>query len=409
MSPSAPLRVAYVLKMYPRFSETFILNEILELERQGTEVRIFSLYPPADRERHADVTRVKARVTYLPPPSALARGAHPERHARVRGWSPARYDGLRAEADRRRAEGGRKRFGQAVYIAPMLRDEGIRHVHAHFATSATEVARQLHRLLGVGYSFTAHAKDIFHEAVSRPEIAARMRDARFAVTVSDYNLRYLREIGAEGRLTRIYNGLDLDRFRLAAREPAPSAGPPLILGVGRLVEKKGFEDLLEACALLARRGRTFRCAIVGKGEREGELRRLRARLGLEGVVRLPGPMPREDLLALVPRAAVFAAPCVVGRDGNRDGLPTVLIEAMALGVPVVSTPVTGIPELVAHERTGLLVPERDPRALAEAIESLLSDRARAQALALRARRRVEASFDLRRNVSQLRALLAEVA
>jgi glycosyltransferase involved in cell wall biosynthesis len=182
-----------------------------------------------------------------------------------------------------------------------------------------------------------------------------------------------------------------------------------VLAVGRLIEKKGFADLVRACELVRRRGRSFRCSIVGKGPLEGELKALVRELGLEDVVELTGPRPREQLLGLYRRASVFAAPCVVGSDGNRDGLPTVLVEAMALGVPVVSTDVTGIPELVEDGRTGLLVPQRDCEALAGALDRLLSDRRAAQELAAAARQRVEREFDLHVNVAQLRLLLEEAA
>jgi colanic acid/amylovoran biosynthesis glycosyltransferase len=220
------------------------------------------------------------------------------------------------------------------------------------------------------------------------------------VTVSDYNRRHLERLG--GRyLVRIYNGLDLDRF--APNGKAPDQ-PPLVLAVGRLVEKKGFDVLVGACELLRRDGVRFRCLIVGKGELADELQGMISALDLERHVELAGPLPRESLLDLFRRASVVAAPCVVGGDGNRDGLPTVLTEAMALKVPVVATPVTGIPELVEDDRTGLIVPERDPAALAAAVRRLLEDTDAARRLAEAGRERVERDFDLHVNVGRLRTL-----
>lgn len=395
--------IAYILKMYPRFSETFILSEILELERQGVPVRIFSLKKPDDGRFHADTSRVRAGVTYVPEP-LLAPRAYYTAHRQVFRWDRGRYLRLLGSVLRRRRTGALKRFLQAGFIAPQVRDARIRHAHAHFASSATSVALYLHRLMGLSYSFTAHAKDIYTESVSPEVLERKLGSSRFAVTVSDYNLEHLGALNGGEKVVRIYNGLDLEQFQ---PNGAVVEAPPLVLGVGRLVEKKGFDDLVRACDALHRQGVRFRCCIVGKGPLEGDMRALIHRLGLRGVVRLAGAMSRDELLELYPRASVFVAPCVVGGDGNRDGLPTVLIEAMALQVPVVSTPVTGIPELVEHERTGLLAPERDPEALAAAILRLLDDRPLARRLAAAGRERVEQEFDLSVNVRRLRGLLQE--
>jgi colanic acid/amylovoran biosynthesis glycosyltransferase len=402
----APLRVAYILKMYPRFSETFVLSEVLELERQGVAVHIFSLKKPDDGRFHADVSRVRAGVTYVPESVLLAPGPFWRDQREVFAWDPRRYVRALARVLLRRSAHALKRFLQAGYLAPRIRRARIGHVHAHFATSATSVAYYLHELMGLSFSFTAHAKDIYADVVDPDRLALKLRTARFTVTVTDYNAAYLDRVGNAGRIVRIYNGLDLQRFALNGTPPDT---PPLVLAVGRLVEKKGFTDLVRACAVLRAAGAQFRCVIVGKGPLEDALRALIHDLGLETWVTLAGPMPREALLDLYPRASVVIAPCVVAADGNRDGLPTVLIEAMALGVPVVSTPVTGIPELVEDGRTGRLVAERDPEALARAIHELLDDPARARALAKAARARIERDFDLRVNVARLRTLFEEVA
>jgi len=400
--------VGYILKMFPRFSETFILSEILELERQGLELRIFSLKRPNDGVVHADVACVRAPVTYLPESPLHAPRAYAAAHREVFGWNRRRY--LRClslalwRALKKRRPAAFKRFLQAGFIAPLLGREGIGHVHAHFASSATAVALHLHELVGLSYSFTAHAKDIYRHSVERDSLERKLRSARFAVTVSDYNRGYLAGFDGAERVVRIYNGLDVERF-------APNGGareePPLVLAVGRLVEKKGFADLVRACSLLQRDGHAFQCRIVGKGELDSELHALIAKLHLEKQVELAGPIPREQLLALYRSASIVVAPCVIGSDGNRDGLPTVLIEAMALGVPVVATDVTGIPELVEDGGTGLLVPQRDPEALAAAIRRVLAEPARAEALVRAGRARVEREFDLRANVARLRALLDE--
>jgi len=397
--------VAYILKMYPRFSETFVLSEILELERQGVALHVFSLKKPDDGVFHADVARVRARVTYLPESTVLAPRAFAEAHRAVYQKNPRRYRTALRLALARRRTASLKHFLQAGYIAPVVDRLGVAHVHAHFASGPAAVALHLHRLTGIPYSFTAHAKDIYIDTVDRTELARKLRSARFAVTVSDYNRRHLEQLAGDGRIVRIYNGLDLGRFSPNGRRD----DPPLILAVGRLIEKKGFADLIHACALLRDRGCRFRCQIVGKGALAAELRSRIGELGLGSLVELTGPIPRERLLELYPRASVVVAPCVVGSDGNRDGLPTVLIEALALGIPVVATGVTGIPELVEDGRTGLLVPEHDPAALASAIDRVITERAAGEALARAGRAHVEREFELTTNVSRLRSLFEESA
>lgn len=404
--PGPTVRVAYLCKMFPRFSETFILGEVLELERQGADVHIFSLKTNDEGRFHADVAHVRAPVTYAP----RAPGLRPADlwatvRAHVRAWraAPGPYRALLAEVLRKRRLGAWKRFDQAVWLAPRIRATGATHIHAHFASSATTVARMVSRLTDIPYSFTAHAKDIFIDSVSEGSLRRKFADAAFSVTVSDFNRRYLSDMPGAERLVRIYNGLDLERFHRNGHAPIR---PALILAVGRLVEKKGFDDLVRACAILKAEGVDFRCRIVGTGDQAGRLEALVAALDVGDRVELPGPLPRAALVDLIPHATAFAAPCVVGADGNRDGLPTVLVEAMALGVPVVATPVTGIPELVADGETGLLVPERDPAALAAALRRLLEDAPLRARLAGAARARVESAFDIRANVGVLHALFA---
>jgi glycosyltransferase involved in cell wall biosynthesis len=386
--------------MYPRFSETFILSELLELERQGVELHVFALKRPDDGIAHADVARLRAPVTYLP--QSLPGLLWAQRRALRR--TPLRVLSQLIAAVRKGRLASAKHVLQAGAIAPRLVGGGYEHLHAHFASGATSVALHASRLTGIPYSFTAHAKDIFLDSVRPNDLARKLARARFAVTVSDYNVRRLQEFANGTPVVRIYNGLELTCF---APKRGPRERPPLVLAVGRLIEKKGFDDLVRACSLLATAGVDFRCDIVGKGSLEHDLRALVKQLGLTGRVRLVGPLPREQLVDLYPRGAVLAAPCVVGGDGNRDGLPTVLIEAMAMGVPVVATPVTGIPELVEDGVTGLLVAERDPSALARAIERLLGNEYLARRLAAAARRRIEESFDLQQNVAQLRRLFLE--
>ncbi|WP_235939504.1 glycosyltransferase [Occultella kanbiaonis] len=402
MFPPEP-RIGYVLKMYPRFSETFIVTEILALEERGADLEIFSLRPPADGRFHEALARVAAPVTYLPHHLRstelwrVLRAARPdlpdlERHL---------DDLLDAAPDDAAA---------AVDLAAQVRRRGITHLHAHFGSVSTTVARLAARIAGIGYSFTAHAKDIFHADVDPADLSRKLADAAFVITVSDYNLTHLhREYGAAAEgVIRLYNGLDLDAFAYRATPPDQHSDP-VIVGVGRLVEKKGFGYLVDALALMAQRGSPARLALVGAGPEETALRTQVVARGLAGRVTFHGPLPQGQMADVVSRAAVFAAPCVIGSDGNRDGLPTVVLEALALGTPVVATPVTGMPEAVRDAETGLLVPEADPVALANALERVLTDPAGARERATVGRLLVENLFDTRRNAAVLHALYAGTA
>jgi glycosyltransferase involved in cell wall biosynthesis len=292
---------------------------------------------------------------------------------------------------------------QAIQIALACRERRIAHLHAHFGTVATTVARLAAALAGIGYSFTAHAKDIYFDYPEALNLEPKLRDAARTVTVSDYNLAHLRRryVAAADGVVRIYNGIDLGRFAYAP--PRPQARE--ILAVGRLVEKKGFHILVEAVRLLRAEGRDVACRIVGAGE-EANLAAQIAAAGLGRAVELAGPRPQCEVVRLMREAAVLACPCVVGRDGNRDGLPTVLIEAMALGTPCVATDVTGIPELVRDGEPGLCVPEGDPEALAAALARVLESPALRHRLSRAGRTRIEEDFDLAANAAELHEVFA---
>lgn len=400
-APTQPLRVGYVLKRYPRYSETFIVNEILAHEAAGLEVEIFALRGPCDTHFQDIIARVRAPVNYL----------HAEGLRAINLWDTlqATSNGLPdfwRDLEMARGEDVREVY-QAVLLARAVQDQRIDHLHAHFSTSATTVARLAARFAGLPYSFTAHAKDIFHESVKPDDLQRKLSDAAAVVTVSDYNLRYLSETygPAAAHVQRIYNGLSLENFPYAA----PQARAPLIVSVGRLIEKKGLEDLIDACAILARGGRQFECQIVGGGEREGVLRARIEQLGLQAQVQLTGPQPQGEVIALVQSASAFAAPCVIGSDNNQDGLPTVLLEAMALGTPCVATPVTGIPEVLQHDQTGLMVPQHDPVALAAVLKRLLADTSLRTRLAGQARRLIERQFDIHLNTAHQRAVFEMAA
>ena len=388
-------RVGYVMKVYPRFSETFIVNEILAHEAAGLEVHIFSLRPPQETHFQDVIGRVRGSVTYLPDGSLKAEEFW--RSLRDAGTLPGVLDGMSAAQTATAAE-----IHAAIVLAHAVQLRGIEHLHAHFASSATTVARIAAAFAGIPYSFTAHAKDIFHESVRHEDLERKLSDAASIITVSNYNLKYLQQTfgPAATRVRHVNNGLELARFPYAA----PTRRSRRVVAVGRLVEKKGFAVLIDACALMNNRGVPVECHIIGGGELEGALRAQIERLGLQRSVSLLGPQPQARVVEAVAKASVLAMPCIVGADGNRDGLPTVLLESMALGTPCVSTDVTGIPEVIQHGRSGLIVRQQDPVDLAAAIETLLHDSRLQLRLAATARKQIDARFDGRRTAAELRAI-----
>lgn len=402
-----PLHVGYVLKVYPRLSETFIVNEILELERQGARVTVFSLRLPEEGRFHEKLARVAADVVYLPALTTHDLAAFAVERAAELAPARRRLGGalwdIVSSGDVRRL----KYFAQAVALHLEATRRGVQHLHAHFATSSTAVAALASELSGIPFSFTAHAKDIYLDAHDLSLLEDRLRRARFAVTVCDANLRHLRAtFGDAGRVERIYNGLDLAELTPPAAKDVNDV--PVILGVGRLVPKKGFDTLLDACALLARGGTAFRCRIVGEGPGRAALEDQVRALGLERHVELTGALPNGSVHRMIAGADVMALPCRVADDGNRDALPTVLLEALALGIPVVSTPVTGIPE-IAGDGAGALVPPDNPAALVAELRRFLADPALRTACGTAGRARVERLFDVRRNVARLHELFRESA
>lgn len=406
---SQSFRVAYLLKRYPRLSETFILHEMLALEQRGVQLCVYSMLDPSESTVHPDIQRLAARVTYLPNLALANAGTFARSHFALLRRAPRRY--LRtlgralSRADR---WASLRHFMRAGWLGMELERAGIRHLHAHFAHGPAATAQFTHLLTDMPYSFTGHAKDIY---TTRPErIAERMRDATFVVTCTGHNhdfLSHLVDAETATRLHRIYHGVDLVRFQPSPHTPSAPPDLPMILAVGRLVEKKGLTHLVEACHLLQARGLSFRCCIVGSGPLKDELRAQIETLGLGEIVTLLGARTQVEVVDLYRQATLMALPCVVLENGDRDGIPNVLVEAMSMALPVVSTHVSGIPELVDHGRNGLLVPPRDTAALSEALATLLTDGDLRVRLGAEAHRTVTTHFDLARNVARLESLFAQ--
>lgn len=393
--------IGFVVKTYPKLSETFILGELLGLEALGMRLSILSLQRPTDAFAHAHTHAVQAPVRYLAEPASFGRVL--AQHARVMLRHPGRY--LRAAARMMRSPTPWQTFALAGCLAAELLAQRIEHVHAHFASEPAQASAIASAMIGGSFSMSAHAKDIY---MSDPvALGERLRAARFTVTCTDYNRRHLQGLGGpSASVHRMYHGIDLQRFNRPAAHATPSApATPVILSVGRLREKKGFPTLIEACAELAARGVPFECEIVGYGPDEAGLRAQIAALGLSTRVRLLGKLPQDRVIEAYSRAALFVLPCQIGADGDRDGIPNVLLEAMAMRLAVISTPVSGIPEVIHDGVNGVLIAERDPHALAAAIARLLGDADTRERLGAQARRTVAEQFSNDRNLRLVRGLL----
>jgi colanic acid/amylovoran biosynthesis glycosyltransferase len=389
---------AYLFERFPSFGQTFCYREVAELYRQGITPRIFSIRNPKDEPEQDWDARVVKYVHYLPEEKELLddvrrvskeRRLSPEIIAALDAWS-RRTDFLR--------------LYQAVYVGLRLQQAGISHVHAHFAGIAARTAFWIAKFFPITFSFTAHANDIFVPRKFEIGLDKLVGAARVVVTETDYAEKFLREHFPEraDQIHRIYNGLNLAEFGRATF----SSDPPSIVAIGRLIVKKGFANLIRACALLVERGKSFRCEIFGEGPLENQLRAQIEELALQEFVRLLGPKPQHELRARLADASVFVLPSVPEPEGGMDNLPTVIMEAMATGLPVVSTGIGGIPEMVIDNQTGFLVQPEDAVALAGAIEKVTNDRSLGQKLGQAGYERAQKLFSIEKNVRQLCALLS---
>ena len=396
----SPCFVGLLVKIFPKLSETFVLEEVLGLERLGVSLRLYTLAAPTDAEVHPAVAGVRSSITCVPASLRADWRGFAGRHARWLATRPLHYlQALRLASGRGRA--GLMDFARAGWLAGQLRDDGVQHLHTHFISMPADVAELVSCLAGLPFSISAHAKDIYLSDAS--DLRRKMGAARFTVTCTDFNCQTLRAIAPDANVQRMYHGIDHAVFH-PQRRMAPS-GVPLILSVGRLREKKGLDTLIEACHLLRQRGLPFRCEIVGYGEEQERLQAIIASHGLQGQVALTGKLTREHVIDRYARATVYVQPSRVAADGDRDGIPNVLLEAMAMGVPVVASNVSGIPEIVCHGRNGLLIEPDDPAALADAVTRLIGDPALGAALGRAARHSVTETFDNDHNLRLVIQLL----
>jgi glycosyltransferase involved in cell wall biosynthesis len=428
--------IAYVLKGYPRLTDTFITSEVYRMEQQGLRLRVFVIKPCTEPVPSDLLDKIAAKPVYMPDTTSMSKSSlFKWLSANLKHFMPSVKRVIRkhplgilrasgaAFAQAVRARKGfwawprkvyLKEFLQGVMLADMLEQAGdVGHIHGHYCHGATTVTWFASMMTKLPFSFTAHAKDIYLPSLNPAGLLRRKMDAaRFVITCTDANRDYLENLGSKTPVHCIYHGLNAEFCNIMKEQPAARAanGHFRVLGVGRLIPKKGFDILVQACAILQQKRVPFEAVIVAEGgEHEKEIRRLITANGLENSVLLPGPMSQSQLFDEYRKASAFCLPCRVLENGDRDGIPNVLMEAMAVGVPVVSTPISGIPELIDDGVNGLLVPSEDPGALAEAFLRLTDDPRLAEDLSRNAQETIESRFNGDKLAAHMASLLRECA
>ena len=400
-----PMRLGYLYSRYPVISQTFCDAEMLALERRSVDLEIGSINPPLTSLRHGHSANLRAEVCYAPPSRVVRTLAQLARRDGI--WPAA----LVAEHEARYGPAfkAEQRARNALFFAEQFLRRGVEHFHVHFARNATHTALFVKAISKIGFSFTAHAQDFMLDVGSDELLREMCREAAFVVAVSDYSRELLvhKCPDAAEKIHRIYNSIDLRNFQVIP--PRSPALLPRILSIGRLIEFKGFRDLIAACAELKSRGIQLECEIIGDGPLREELQNAVAAAGLDGIVRLLGALSQEEVVRHLAECDVFALASIVDSKGASDILPTVILEAMATSRPVVSTRLAAIPEIVRDGESGLLVSPGDVEQLADALESLLRDPQLRARVGAAGRHNVEEKFDVDKTAAQLLEHIEAVA
>ncbi|MEO8380445.1 MAG: glycosyltransferase [Acidobacteriota bacterium] len=408
--PSAESRIrtaiAVIVTRFPRIDETFILREIDELERNGQPVLVVPIAHGGQTIVHEEAKPWVKRALYTPFLSAAILRSN----LRALIGSPKRYLGLLLTV----VAGTWWRpstlirslsiIPKAVHLARVLPALGVRHIHAHFATHATTMAYAISAMSDLSYSFTVHGPDVF---VHRLLLREKIRGAQFIRCISTFNKAFLSGLYphlTEGKLDVVHSGLSPDVYAEAARQSSSRRGRPLLLSVAALTPRHGYPFLIDACARLIRDGLDLECRIVGDGPLRGTTEQWIEQHGLTGHVRILGNLPQHEVARLMGEADVFVLPGIIAVDGQMEGIPISLMEAMAAGKPVVAAAISGIPELVQHETSGILVDATYAHKLAEAVRRLLEDQELRKRLGRAAQQRVRNGFDIQQTARALIAL-----
>jgi glycosyltransferase involved in cell wall biosynthesis len=366
---------------------------------------ILSMQRPTDSHFHSAFDLVNAEVNYLTA-DAVVRLAIIKAHINIFCRQPWRYLTTLAFTLTSIERGGFAGFSRAVNLTALAQAKGIGHIHAHFASEPAGLAELVQRLSNITYSISAHAKDIYLQ--NKTSLCRKIDRAQFVVTCTEYNRRYLQSINdSETPIYRLYHGIDSDRV-LSENSLAYKPSSTLrILSVGRLREKKGFPTLIAACRLLAAGDYQFQCDIVGYGPDQEALQGLIEHYQLQNNVHLTGKLTHKELVVLYRQTSIFALPCQIGKDGDRDGIPNVLMEAMTFAIPVVSTRVSGITELIEHNLSGLLVEAKNHQELFGAFKRLIDNPQLRKQLGDAGKERISTQFCARQHIEYLKQLLVD--
>jgi glycosyltransferase involved in cell wall biosynthesis len=410
-------KLGMILKGYPRISETFISNEILLLESLGFRIHIFSMRQPRERFCHNSVKRIKAKVDYLPETLLKPLPKFLYHNLQLAAKIPRLYSHAFRKAlsrfRRTKKSATLKHLFQAGYLVnKYLPSSGVRHFHAHFAHSPTSVAMFASCLSGIPFSFTAHAKDIYTS--DHRQLCEKISLAKFVLTCTDYNLKYLKQTALGEQLSPatpihlIYHGIDMELFSANAdknrklQKPIP---PFQLMTVARMTSKKGLSTVYKALYILKKKGILFHHVLIGDGDERQKILSMIKAFGLETETEWLGTQPHETVLEQYRKADLFVLGSEVAENGDRDGIPNVFIESMAMGVPIVGTNVSAIPELINNEETGLLVPPGNPEEMANAILRLLEDDALRNRIIVGASEKVISCFNNRVLIQNLAGIL----
>ena len=400
-------KIAYIMSRFPHLSETFILREMNELERHGWQIALYPLILQKQPVVHAEAERWIPRARYVPFFSAEVLSANarallkPHRYAALWGrtlWENRNCPNFLARA--------MVLLPKAFQMARLMEQEGITHIHAHYATHPALVAWLIHRLTGISYSITVHAHDIF---VRTAMLGTKLRDATFIAAISEFNREYLANLigpSVRDKTHIIHCGVVPSTYQSRLR--LPKEGERFeIINVGSLQPYKGHPYLIQACAILHQRGIRLRCRIIGGGSQDS-LNQMIVQAGLEGIVELMGPQPQHEVARLLSTSHCYVQPSIITPSGKMEGIPVAIMEAMASGLPVVATSISGIPELVRPEQTGYLVPPADPTALADQLAKVYTDPIHANQLAQAGSALVRQEFELSSNVERLATLFEQL-
>jgi glycosyltransferase involved in cell wall biosynthesis len=414
-SQRAAPSIAYFTQMYPGLTQTFIYREVLALRARQVPVKTYSVWPPETDDLPPEARPLMDETFYIFPMNWLALLLA---HLWYLVRRPLRYLGTLAFVLTRPRTSLRNRwrtllhFGYGMIVLRDMERAGIKHIHVHFAWSASSIALIAHRILDLPFSLTLHSNEIYFD---RLLLKYKLEAARFVVTISEYNRRLMEELwpesGIADKVHVIHCGLDPDLFQPApdgttAGQDAPRSKQDEIdiVGVGQLAPRKGFHVLIEACGLLSQRGIPFRCHIFGEGPERDRLEALRTQYDLQNQVQMPGRIYQQDLRRFLAQSDIFCLPCVQDKSGDLDGIPVVLMEAMAMELVTVSTHISGIPELIQHAQNGMLAQPDDAQALADILQQLAAEPERRARLARAGRATVVQAFNIHRSAEQMAAL-----